>query len=1592
MSAFKTLKTGSMFNELTAGTKILAVLGEAFPKLSGAITAAGAAATAAGGGFAGLAAGAGALLRAINPLILVGAGIVAAVGIFDLLTTSAAEANEKMNNSFSAYEQARSEVENVNNELATTQSRIDELNAKKSLTFVEQSELNKLQEANEKLQLQADLKDKEEKRAAKQVAEDTVDSYRKNFTEGKVSDETVSNYEYAGNPIGLANGESISEKLAGIKKYKELRQEALSSGDKESYIDYNDIIDSTTESIWEQVTTLEDYKSKLETVADTGGKLSKEEQNALNDISDTIEYVYKKLDPEKWKQLQYDKIFNQDRFSGFKDELISIAEKTDNIGISAEKVEKKYPRLVSAMKEAGITSQDIANNINSDAGIKNIEEMKKQLSDGFIPNMPAIGLNSQRYIDIARNQWENFIKDMSDEDFEILYSIKQSNDTSGWNIEDWTVAFENAKSAAEELNDDEIPTISSLFENDSEGSLTKQVDQFQSNVSSIDDALSKLRDGEKVDLTDLTQQFPTLIGQTDNLEESLSKLKVDEYKGILSNIFTSMDANGITSPEEIAKIVPFIQGLFDGANLSDLELGNIKNGIVSQLMSKANGAVERQMTTDWINNLFDGIQPQFSSLKDILGDSRTASTLDKYKSKISSLRTSLYSLKSGDKNAIVDLLDQFPELASETGNLQNNIEDLIDSLNQDAGTFFDDIIEKMKLDGVDQSAIEAAEKYKEAFLASLSDIDESILASPLMDAIDKAWSSDNAGKDYENAASKLKSAKELYDNGLVGTDDFKSYAKYISPTGATDPSNFIENYKKATRYLTEDSSGVRNFLNDLSKQTDSAGKALASFNEQTGEWTVGISDADSAAQSMGMGFEFFMDMFGRLEDYGARNNMFATAKEGKQHIADLTSELVNAQKELAQLETQGANSSAIEAKKAEIQSIVSDIESSNTSLNEIMTSSTEKEISNMQDAIKMINEMATARDDAIKNKETFATDEYVNEVNRQIQQIAKDAGIELTADFTVSDESKQKLESQLKEIYGKGTIENPFDRVFGSGRTAAEAAQMYGSVTQKIQEQAAKGNEQLVSSFEELKKYSESQLSGIKLSDGTYDSEELKGAEMALDSIISTLGLSKEEASQLVNVLADMGRIKLDADTTSLDDAVEKTEWLDNQEVTEKVTVEGEEDLEQLGETMSNLSSEESIATVAVDIQNSDQLNGAVEQVKNVPENTDAQFTFRVNNQEDADKLTEELDLINENRGEHPIQYTIEVDDSELTSGILSEEELDKTISVHVEEEGIDKLLSLEDEELSNTLEIDSSQVDEARQKLVDLKNSENSLTVKIDESQFTALTSKTQEVTAKVTPENDTIDVKVNDATVKVTPENEPLDVKVAPAKVIVNPAKTRIAVGTEPTTVDVTPNPSEVEVSVKDATVDVKPNKNPIIVGVKAAPVDVGNTVGSKNIKANVSVDSSQVDSYQPGDKNATVHFEKDSKEPDSYKPADKYAEVNYSLGSTPNYNPSNLERTLTYKIVTKGSVPAGAKPAYTGTMLSPAHASGTAYNVLNTTPISNAHASGQIALQNDERALVNELGIIICRYKIYLIAGNPLESYKLQRRYEIQSSVNV
>lgn len=90
-----------------------------------------------------------------------------------------------------------------------------------------------------------------------------------------------------------------------------------------------------------------------------------------------------------------------------------------------------------------------------------------------------------------------------------------------------------------------------------------------------------------------------------------------------------------------------------------------------------------------------------------------------------------------------------------------------------------------------------------------------------------------------------------------------------------------------------------------------------------------------------------------------------------------------------------------------------------------------------------------------------------------------------------------------------------------------------------------------------------------------------------------------------------------------------------------------------------------------------------------------------------------------------------------------------------------------------------------------------------------------------------------------------------------------------------------------------------------------------------------------------------------------------VSASINAIPNSKQSTITITTIKKTITQGGtvknsnggIIAGGAAQVSGTMLSPAHASGTAYNVLNTKPISSAYAGGRVSLDRNERALVNE-----------------------------------
>lgn len=379
-----------------------------FGSVGNAIADMAAAASSGAGVFGTLSAGAAALSGTLVPIVAIAAAVAAGIYAISKAYVSASEANDKMRDSYSAYQEAQSNLESVNSELDTTKASMDELLGKEHLTFVEEAELQRLKDATEQLLIQQDLAEREENKAARKAAEDTVSAYKKNFKNEISADETKDRQDYAqttGNNVGLTTDtKDVSAMLAAIKQFDALKQEAkdeLAKAQKdgnESDIEwleedikhYDELNQELTDSIWDQVKLLTEYRDKLKALPED--ELAKVDgaSDVLSQIDDQIAYIYSELDPAAWKQMQFDEILNSDEYKKAKDELTELAKATDGAGISVDDVKEKYPELASAIEGAGLSISDFVDLINSsaeatdDAGeavVSNAERIQNAVDD-----------------------------------------------------------------------------------------------------------------------------------------------------------------------------------------------------------------------------------------------------------------------------------------------------------------------------------------------------------------------------------------------------------------------------------------------------------------------------------------------------------------------------------------------------------------------------------------------------------------------------------------------------------------------------------------------------------------------------------------------------------------------------------------------------------------------------------------------------------------------------------------------------------------------------------------------------------------------------------------------------------------------------------------------------------------------------------------------------------------------------------------------------------------------------------------------------------------------------------------------------------
>lgn len=596
----------------------------------------------------------------------------------------------------------------------------------------------------------------------------------------------------------------------------------------------------------------------------------------------------------------------------------------------------------------------------------------------------------------------------------------------------------------------------------------------------------------------------------------------------------------------------FLQALFENSsgfeNVSasvSTAIGNIFSNIdyntVSEHMMDSNGMLSQQMMKDWVKDLSKNVEDK--SVQDKISqlfnmDSKSgAKSFVEYKQQalglVKDISSAVPQLSEGllkDTTGIGDILD-------EASSSYNKVVETVGA--KFANTLsLDDV--NLAADIISKQDIKNAEDLKEALLLSRQAAKD-ISANPIFDSIKVADESKNAGDDYVSALKYIEEAKEMYDKGLIGTDDFKARAKYLSPTGAEDPANFIENYSKATRYLTEDSTGVQNFLNDLEK------KGYATFetlSDGTKQWSYNISDLESAAENMGMGFEFFMDMFGRLEDYGFSNNFFSTQEEGIEKISEKTAQLAKAKKELAEMETTGqytttdengnqvqteANQTAIDAKKAEIAGLENDLNELQNNLEAVTQSNIDRINEQIIETKEQYKSLKEERDKILaENRYGENTDEVVAALDEQLKGLAQEGYFEIDGEMNIvnEDEVREEIESEPIEINAEGN----FEEFKGQAKDSVD-------IVQKLLNENSQGVPIKINLDSDSVFDIDTQIAGIMSSldklrneDGTINIE-AEGAQDVINVLLALIA-KKQELNEPVIMTADTSNV--DANVSSV--------------------------------------------------------------------------------------------------------------------------------------------------------------------------------------------------------------------------------------------------------------------------------------------------------------------------------------------------------------------------------------------------------------------------------------------------------------------------
>lgn len=599
--------------------------------------------------------------------------------------------------------------------------------------------------------------------------------------------------------------------------------------------------------------------------------IQSQRKDELNAGQKNLDKYNKKIDKNNNKVKQAKKL--QEEFNTLSSGVDSNT--NENIGLSTS----QYERYLAIKKELVKLNGDLVTGYNSEG-------------EALINNNTAIQDTIDKYQKLADQSKKDIAskKNVSIQNDSMalkaqksLYGSTFADESLGTNLKrSLPYTFRSAKNLAKDgLTMNEASVRQSLYSNT----------DFQKQAAKI---LGK----EKVDVSKLTsKQIQELANNADtfNSEGFIGKNDTKNLKKLLAASKTNYDQLQKYSDSFRKNTLSNISQAVDGYD----KLDQTTKTFASNFISNMDIDPSKMLDTDYLDKQEKTVEnltkklTQNKDVQDQIKDFQKTQVngkmnANKWQQNVNDQFTALQKSTGIDKDTLaltlgVKLDDKDNVLSSTGKDIAKMQETLNDTFkNQDISKFTD----SLNLNDL-SNAFDIVTDKTNIFTGSVDQLKERLKmlnssaasASYTVEGYKAALDTDDDDSAYNTLVSGMKQTKEEYDQGKVGTDQFKTFAGMMSPTGKTDAKNFKENYDNLKKYFTEDNSGVYTFFDDLKTKTNDSGKALADFDKKTQKWKINIDSTASAAKKFGMGVEPFEALLNNLKTYGFDVNFSSLTKQ-----------------------------------------------------------------------------------------------------------------------------------------------------------------------------------------------------------------------------------------------------------------------------------------------------------------------------------------------------------------------------------------------------------------------------------------------------------------------------------------------------------------------------------------------------------------------------------------------------------------------------------------------------------------------------------------------------------------------------------------